>query len=185
MPPNCEFLVDDAEDPWLFSTPFDYIHLRACLSCFNDFPLVLRHAFASLAPGGYLELQDGILPMKYVGTPPTSSSLYKWMSLVMEASQKSGRPWDRTRHYATWLREIGFEDVQERAFYWPTNPWPKDPQLKRLSLWYQEDLMGGLEAITMKLFTAFLGWSEDSCRVLIAGVRRDLRDPGIKCYIET
>lgn len=36
VPPNLRFEIDDAEDEWIFSERFDYIHGRALLSCFKE-----------------------------------------------------------------------------------------------------------------------------------------------------
>jgi ubiquinone/menaquinone biosynthesis C-methylase UbiE len=54
VPPNCHFVVDDAEDPWLFSHEFDYIHGRMLVTCFQSHLEVFRSAFDNLRPGGYL-----------------------------------------------------------------------------------------------------------------------------------
>jgi SAM-dependent methyltransferase len=54
VPPNCHFVVDDAEDPWLFSHNFDYIHGRMLVTCFQSHLEVFRSAFDNLSPGGYL-----------------------------------------------------------------------------------------------------------------------------------
>ena len=64
IPNNCRFEVDDAEDDWTFSEPFDYIHARAILACFQDNRAIAQKIFDNLAPGGYFELQDPSIPMK-------------------------------------------------------------------------------------------------------------------------
>lgn len=63
VPPNCSFEVDDAEDEWAFSMPFDYIHARAVVTCFKDNRAILQKIFDNLAPGGVFELQDPSFPM--------------------------------------------------------------------------------------------------------------------------
>ena len=108
LPPNCEFIIDDAEDPWVFPHAFDYIHGRALLSCFKDPREVLKSAFEALAPGGYLELQDGCFPLRYIGDPPVESNLYKWMEIVCQGAAKAGRPWTNAQFYRQWLEELGF-----------------------------------------------------------------------------
>jgi trans-aconitate methyltransferase len=67
VPPNLQFEINDAEDEWVFSQKFDFIHGRALLTCFKDPSFVIAEAYKSLAPGGYLELQDGVFPFEYVG----------------------------------------------------------------------------------------------------------------------
>jgi hypothetical protein len=45
VPPNCKFLVDDAEDLWVYPEKFDYIHLRLMAGCFADWPNFFRQAY--------------------------------------------------------------------------------------------------------------------------------------------
>lgn len=33
MPPNCSFVREDTEEPWVFEHKFDYIHWRLMLTC--------------------------------------------------------------------------------------------------------------------------------------------------------
>jgi hypothetical protein len=83
VPPNLRFEINDAEDEWNFSEPFDYIHGRAVATCFTDpRSQMIQQAYKSLTPGGYLEIQDGAFPFKYIGDPPVDSALYKWNQLV-------------------------------------------------------------------------------------------------------
>jgi hypothetical protein len=72
--PNIMFVKDDAEAPGIFPLPtleghqcegqcehrieFDYIHLRAMFSCFNDPRVIMKKALENLAPGGWIEFQD-------------------------------------------------------------------------------------------------------------------------------
>jgi len=64
IPPNCNFEIDDAEEEWLFTEPFDYIHGRALMNCFKDISTVFASAFRALAPGGHFEMQDGCMPFR-------------------------------------------------------------------------------------------------------------------------
>lgn len=127
VPVNCSFMVADAEDEdWGFHHPFDYIHGRALLSCFKDPKSVLQTCFDNLAPGGYLELQDGLFPFQFMDPqPPPSHPLQVLFSGTIEATEKLGRPWNNVQHYQKWMREIGFEDVEERRHYWPCGAWAK------------------------------------------------------------
>lgn len=161
---------------------FDYIHGRALLSCFENPPFVLPHTTKTLTPGGYLKLQDVVLPMKYVGEPPKDCALVKWNKLIVEGAQRSERPWMNVCHYAQWMREIGFEDVEEKTFYWLTRSWPKDKHLKQLSLYVQEDVLSGLEGISMKILMGQLGWLAEGVQVFLSVVRKDLKDRSIRAY---
>jgi chemotaxis methyl-accepting protein methylase len=56
--PNVEFMRDDAEKEWLYSSKFDYIHLRLTFTCFDDHRKVMRSVFDNLNPGGWVEYQE-------------------------------------------------------------------------------------------------------------------------------
>ena len=45
VPPNCKFLVDDAEEEWLNGNNFDMVHMRTMASTLKDVPKVLSHAY--------------------------------------------------------------------------------------------------------------------------------------------
>jgi trans-aconitate methyltransferase len=43
VPPNCEFLIDDCEQDWIFHNQFDYIHTRAMVAAVKNWPRFFRH----------------------------------------------------------------------------------------------------------------------------------------------
>lgn len=45
VPPNLRFIIDDAEDLWLFDHKFDYIHVRLCAGCFADPLKLIQQAY--------------------------------------------------------------------------------------------------------------------------------------------
>lgn len=45
VPPNCRFIVDDAEDEWLNGDDFDMVHMRTMASVVKDVPKVLSYAY--------------------------------------------------------------------------------------------------------------------------------------------
>jgi hypothetical protein len=182
IPKNVHFEIKDAEDPWQFPQKFDYIHGRAILSCFREPFTVIQQAFNSLSPGGYLELQDGYFPFEYVGDIPKDSALYKWNEIVAAGAAKSGRPWTNCKYYKQWMEEIGFEDVTEKKFYWPTNAWAEGAYYKTVAAWWQADLLQGLEAISLKVM-GLMGWEADKIRNFLVDVRRDVRDTSIHAYL--
>jgi Methyltransferase domain len=152
------------------------------LSCFTDPASIIQKAFDSLAPGGYLELKDGTFPFKYIGEPPVDSDLYKWNEIVVAGAAKSGRPWTNAQHYKRWMEEIGFEDVVEKHFFWPSNGWPKGAYFKRVAAYWQENFLGGIEGISLKVM-GLMGWSAEEIQVFLAKVRNDVKDPSIHAYL--
>ncbi|CAK7215225.1 hypothetical protein SBRCBS47491_002410 [Sporothrix bragantina] len=183
IPANCTFEVDDAEDEWSFGEPFDYIHGRALVSCFRNPAAVIRSAVDSLAEGGFLELQDGHFPLKFASPPPENCALVRWIGLILEAAARAGRPWTNTCYYKQWMEEAGLENVVQRHFYWPVSPWARGAYYKTLGAYVQQDLLNGIEGLSLKLLS-LLGWSFGDIQNLLVEIRRDLLDTSIHAYIE-
>lgn len=49
-------------------------------------------------------------------------------------------------------------------------------------MWVLEDLGGGLEGLSVALFTRVLGWSKEETDIFLAGVRKDMKDTKIHAY---
>jgi hypothetical protein len=79
------------------------------------------------------------------------------------------------------MREVGFEDVTEKKFYWPTSPWPKGKYFKEIAWLWQEDLLRGLEGISMKVL-GNLGWSREQVLEWLPAVREDIKDTRVHAY---
>jgi Methyltransferase domain len=45
VPPNVHFEVEDVEEPWTFTRPFDYIHCRYMAGAISDWPGLMRQCF--------------------------------------------------------------------------------------------------------------------------------------------
>lgn len=182
-PPTCDFMVADAEDEWLFEHPFDYIHGRALCTLFQDPADVIRKAFDALAPGGFFELQDPIMPMSFASPPPMNSPFQRWCQVSLEASIKGGRPINNVPHYSRWLREAGFVDVEEKSFFLPLGTWKKDqPQLNKVGALQLRNITDAMEGFTVRNLSSRLGWSAEQCNSLIADVREELQSGELHAY---
>jgi hypothetical protein len=72
------------------------------------------------------------------------------------------------------MREIGFEDVVEKRYHWPCGPWAKGEKMKKVGVYFLEDLRHAVEPICMKLFVKVLGWSEERVQELVSQVLANL-----------
>ncbi|KUJ13654.1 S-adenosyl-L-methionine-dependent methyltransferase, partial [Mollisia scopiformis] len=185
VPENCSFIIDDAEDNWVFHQQFDYIHARAVVSCFKNPKAVFQRAFDALVPGGILELYDPVFPFQFLDPPPPNSPLAEWNKLIIEAAAKAGRPWTNGAKYKSWLQEIGFEGVVENREHCPLSPWAKGKKSKYMSLWLSHDMLIGIEAWSLALFTRVLGWEKSRLDILLEGVREDIKNIKIHAYLVT
>ena len=180
VPPNVEFLIDDAEEPWVFSHPFDYIHVRVLIISIRDWERLIRQAFANLKPGGYLEISDWVRPM--VANDDTfgpQNALWQWNVNHVAAAERKGQRFVTGDEIASWMREAGFRDVVVNKYLVATNPWPKDPKLKLLGKWMMMNMLEGIEGFTLRLWTSQLGWSTDRIQVFLAEVRKDIMNMNI------
>ncbi|KAE9381991.1 S-adenosyl-L-methionine-dependent methyltransferase, partial [Stipitochalara longipes BDJ] len=182
LPKNCRFEVSDAELPWPFTDKFDFIHGRALLACFRDPRYVFSEAFKSLAPGGYVELQDVVQPYFFLGEHSQSSNLHRWSELTCEGSAKIGRSWTNVPNYKRWMEELGFVDIVERDFYWPSSRWAEGEYYKKIASIYSKNMCNGVEGMSLKVMGS-LGWTAEEVRSFMAEVRKDFCDVDVFAYV--
>ncbi|KAF7934344.1 hypothetical protein EAE99_002796 [Botrytis elliptica] len=184
VPPNCSFEVNDAEEPWNYSQKFDYIHGRAMVCCFSDPAGVINSAYDSLRPGGYFEMQDPQMPIVSIDSSINGTSLEEWVRVSCLAAERRGRKVTNSRHYGKWMAEAGFVDIVEKHFFWPCNPWVGGEKERLLAMWTQQNLLDGIEGMTMRNLTAGLGWTPEQVEMLLVGVRKDLQNKRINFYVD-
>ena len=158
--------------------------MRATAVCFKDPRSVLKSAFNSLRPGGYLHHYQPIFPFAFQDPPPPDCALKRWADLLHEASLKIDRPWNTAQYYRKWMEELGFRDIVEIRERLPLSPWAKGKKIKIMSLWLQQDVLAGMEGFTMALFTRQLGWTPGEVRSFLEDVGTDIRNTSIHAYLE-
>lgn len=183
IPPNCQFEVDDAEDDWVYSQPFHYIHGRTLMNCFKSMHSIFTKAFQNLHPGGYFEMQDGCLPFRCADHTLDNTALLQWCDYTLEGSARVGRKWADPHEYKSIMEDVGFVDVVEKKLKWPLNTWPKDPKLKELGMWVREDMSEILPAVS-RVFTMGLGWSMEDVDSFLEKARADLMNRKIHGWID-
>ncbi|KAF6826822.1 methyltransferase domain-containing protein [Colletotrichum musicola] len=182
---NCSFEVDDIEKEWLWPEPFDFIFVRSMIGSFSDWKEFLAKAYDNLEPGGYIELQDNVFPMKCDdGTMTDDFVPLRWHLLLIEASGKMGRPCTVPPLFEQMLTDAGFVDVEVRREKWPINGWAKDPRMRELGEWCQASALSGIEAVSLALFTRVLGWSVLQTSVFCAEVRNAHKAIGVHAYYD-
>ncbi|KXH44085.1 hypothetical protein CSIM01_04389 [Colletotrichum simmondsii] len=183
VPPNVKFEVDDLEEPWTYSQPFDYIHSRAMNSSVSDWKAYLKKCFDNLTPGGYFEMQEFDLYLKSDdGTLKPDHAVSKCIDLMYDASVKFGRPYQHVAPLAEVMKEVGFVDMTMHVDKWPTNPWARQRKYKELGMWNNENMTSGVEGFTMAAFTRAHEWKREEVQVFLIDVRKDLKDRSIHAY---
>ncbi|KAH8696830.1 S-adenosyl-L-methionine-dependent methyltransferase [Phaeosphaeriaceae sp. PMI808] len=177
VPPNCEFLIDDCEQDWIFHNQFDYIHTRALVAAVKNWDRFMQQAYANLKPGGYLECQELAFPLQCMdpGVTAENSPLVRWSNLFVEAAKKIDLDATGPRHFTSPLREAGFVDINLKTYKWPVGKWAKGPKFKLLGRFVFEDLMDWLPSSSLGLFTRVLKWTREEVEVFLSECRAEAK----------
>ncbi|KAK8111715.1 uncharacterized protein PG998_008172 [Apiospora kogelbergensis] len=230
-PPNCTFIVEDSEEEWLFrqdpshmpeadadadapsATPnlsltFDYIHLRLVVTCFNDPKIVMKHAYNSLNPGGWIEYQDTVLDMGQQNPNYRGDAARRYFHACQKGALTVGRDILSPKNYKTWLEETGCNfrytsltlfmchltylltlcfkikvvDVHERILLLPFSPWHPHPLLKEVGEYFLRNSYEGARGFGWKMLRAS-GLSVEQTEALVAEVRKEALDRDNHSYL--
>jgi SAM-dependent methyltransferase len=120
VPPNCKFVVDDAESDWLYTPDeaFDYIHGRALGGSIADWTRFYQQVYTHLKPGGWIEMQEYEAWVRSDDDTINHGGQWvsEWQRLVDEASTKFGKKFNVAERQKQYLIEAGFADVQEDVY---------------------------------------------------------------------
>jgi len=129
-------------------------------------------------------MQDIVAPYRSDdGTLKPHHELSKLGTYFCEGSKILNRSAEAPRHYKAMMQKAGFVNIKEHHFKWPLSAWPKDPYYKEMGAWCFANLDGGLEGLTLGLFTRALKWTKEETLLFCAEVRKQLRDPKIHAYL--
>jgi SAM-dependent methyltransferase len=184
VPPNCRFYVENAEEDWSFDTPFDFVHARMLVIGIRNWSRFFEQAFASLKPGGYIELQDLNFPARCDdNTAPLDSPIMLWSNHMMEAAQRIGFDLSVSSRFPALLNAAGFVNVQYETYPWPINKWPKEKKMKNLGTWAHQNFLQGLHGFSMGFFMRVLEWEEEDVLELVAKVVEQAKDLNSHVYM--
>ncbi|KAL9619474.1 MAG: hypothetical protein Q9160_005911 [Pyrenula sp. 1 TL-2023] len=176
-PPNCYFMIDNAENSWVFSHKFDFIHSRMLVMGIHDYPQYFKQIWDNLEPGGWMEIKEPQFPIGvHDDTVPSSSPLLVWSQHVREACAKAGIDTMCTERFVDQINDQGFVNVKAYPVKWAVGPWPKGNLEKNIGWLTLENTKQFISAIALNLFTKHLGWSTGQVELFLIDVRRDLSD---------
>ena len=153
------------------------------MQCFKDPERVVQSAHDALAPGGWLEFQDIYMPLRCIDDTFEGTTTQRYGVLFAECMAKLGRDVTYSQRYPQMFRDAGLVDVRELHFVWPMNPWPKGKHLKRLGALFAQDMLEGLEAFSMALFTRVAGLTKETVVEILEEVRKEIPDTSIHAYL--
>ncbi|KAJ2892855.1 methyltransferase domain-containing protein [Zalerion maritima] len=182
VPPNVNFIIDDFEDEWTFSQPFQYIHSRMMNTSVSDWDTYVKSCYENIKPGGYLELQEFALPLSDDGTLKDEQPLQQSMKLLGEAAAKANHAFYPLDDMKALLEKTGFKNVTAAKYKWASNSWPKDKKFKEIGIWNNKNISDGINGFLMAALTRALGWSQEAVEILCSKARKDLNDKSIHAY---
>jgi len=183
IPPNCQFIVDNAEHDWAFDRKFDYIHSRMLTLGMHDWPRFFEQAWNHLEPGGWLETKETQFPPRRAdGEPARESELVKWGDYVYEAAANAGIDARASQKFTDQLKAQGFVNVERTDVQWPLTPWAKGKKNKLLGRLNSQNTLDAIPGIGMGLFTRRLGWTKDDVDRNTAAVLAEVKDKSNHFY---
>ena len=120
-----------------------------------------------------MRCDDGTL----AGTP-----LDRWNQLVIQGMGRMGHDVTDGVNWQQHLREAGFEDVVERRVYVPVNPWARGRKNKILGAISQQNLLEGIQSMSIAVLTRVLGWQMADVEPFLEEVKKDLHNKKIHAY---
>ncbi|KAF2802298.1 S-adenosyl-L-methionine-dependent methyltransferase [Mytilinidion resinicola] len=177
VPPNVKFEVDDAENEWVYSSKFDYIHCRYMAGSLKDWPRLMQQAYKYTKPGGWVEFQDFDMTFYSTGGEfKENSALDQWATGVKHGISKFGLVAEPGPKLEGWVKDAGFTNVHHSVLPIPVGQWPKDKKLKEIGAFDLIQFLDGCEAISLRIFTNVQGWSPEHIQVFLSDVRKDLKN---------
>jgi len=188
VPPNCQFVHDDAEADWTWpENHFSYIHMRNLEASIADWPALYRRAFRHTAPGGWLEVAEfDITPRSQTLELDEKHPFRVWGDAMFVAADKIGktlRNWENDG-IKKGLEAAGFVDVVRKRYRVPVCGWSSDKKLKEIGMFVSIYLQSSIDGFALYLLNVVLGWSVEEMQVMVAKMRTLLNDPKNTPYFE-
>ncbi|KAF4851779.1 Secondary metabolism regulator LAE1 [Colletotrichum siamense] len=183
VPPNVRFEVDDVESPWV-GRSYDYIFCRSMAGAIADWPKLVNNIFANTNPGGWAEFQDwDLLYRSDDGSYTEKHQTHKMLNMFFDACKIIGREARPGPLIPQWLEDAGFVNIVHHRYPIPVGPWARDAHYKDIGMMNLHQVLDGLEAFNLRLFTGVLGWTEAEVQVLLAQCRKELKTGAFHAYI--
>ena len=180
-PENLFYELDDAQDDWTYTDPFDFIHIRGLLGAFSDWPKVYREAAKHLKRGGSIEVADmGLIELT---VKPADSQLAVFNKNLESAALKSGAPINFDHLKKSVFDDLGLSVVKTKTFNVPLGTWTPDRRKKVAGKMALIAALEGLEAMSLRLFTRHLEWNEDDVNSLCERVKGEVLNEEAKAWI--
>ncbi|PYH43973.1 class I SAM-dependent methyltransferase [Aspergillus saccharolyticus JOP 1030-1] len=184
-PPNCSFLIDDAESDWAFppEEAFDYIHGRSLGGSISDWERFLQQAYQHVRPGGWVEIQEFETRIySDDGTDQEAVLIHEFQRRLDEASRQFGKRMNIAGSVRGWMQSAGFCNVTDDTYKCPLGGWAKDPHFKDLGRLGKAAFFDAVEPYSLALFTRELGYTYEQSQQYMQDVRQELVNGSFHIY---
>jgi len=184
VPPNVKFVIDDVEEDFPISPPYDFIHCRYMAYAIKDWKRLVQQIYDNTAPGGYAEFLDYDMTHHCEDGSNQGTYVKRWNERLWQTGYKIGRDPCPGLIVEDLAREAGFTNLVHKIYKMPIGPWPSNKRLKAIGAYHLMALLQGCEGFSLRLYIQILGWSHEEVQVLLARVRKDLNDRSIHAYMQ-
>lgn len=178
VPPNVFFEIDDAQEEWTYTEPFDFIHIRGLSGAFCDWTAVYKEAYKHLHTNGILEVVDFGSIRLAESIPDSYVSIYN--GACQSAAEQAGVALGLDHMKKPVLESARFSIAKSRTFDVPLGTWAPDPRKKVAGKMALISTLEGLEATSLRLLTRDTGWKPEDVRDVCGKVREELMRPGVR-----
>lgn len=117
VPPNCRFEIDDFEQPWSYSQPFDYIHGRELEGAIRDHDQLFQRAFQHLKPNGWMEMATmDVNCYSDDETHLNATCMQESVKNLHSASRMFGKDMTSASTWKQRMEQVGFVNVREEIW---------------------------------------------------------------------
>ena len=179
MPPNCSFLVADAEKPWddvFGGKKSDFIHSRMLCLGMYDWNAYFVNCLEYLQKGGWVEGQEVQVTFYSDASPPLSPNapFLRLGHLITESLRKAGIDGRASSEFKSMLESAGFVDVKEIVTRWPVGDWSEDEKEKLIGRMEQKNLGNMLHGMSVGALTKYGGLTAEEVQNSVDEVQQDI-----------
>ena len=181
LPPNCSFLIADAEKPWddvFEGKKFDLIHSRMLCLGMHDWKGYFENCFEHLQTGGWAEVQE-VQVTFYSDASPTPSQNMPFLRLghlITNSVRKAGIDGKASSNFKSMMINTGFVDVKEIVTRWPVGEWSEDAKEKLIGSMEQTNLENGLHGLSVGALTKHGGLTVEEAENLVEEAKKDIAE---------
>ena len=151
----------------------------------HDWPRYFQQCWENLKPGGWLEVQEVLFPLRCDDDSAAPDSPFLiWGANVQEAASRVGIDTLAAEKFKTQLHSLGFTNIRQERVMWAVGSWPRGKKEKEIGKYTQFNIASGLQGLSMALFTRHLGWSREAVEINLIEVRKDVMDRSKHFYCD-